>query len=175
MPRVENLSAITSIALLIAGVLLPHFAPNSGWSMTWRGTGYGFSYQMPCYGIASLFGVFAFLYSIGYVPFDKAVAQWHFWGKPFALAELSAVAPFWKSIGNQSLLSQVAWISCRGWWRCRTACGFPWRKPHTRSCLVLRNRKFRYAGANLGHPALRLGADYVATILAKGGIHDSVR
>ncbi len=79
MPRVENLSAITSMALLIAGVLLPHFAPNSGWSMTWRGTGYGFSYQMPCYGIASLFGVFAFLYSIGYIPFDKTVAQWHFW------------------------------------------------------------------------------------------------
>ena len=27
----------------------------------------------------------------------------------FALVELSAVAPFWESIGNQSLLSQVRW------------------------------------------------------------------
>jgi hypothetical protein len=31
------------------------------------------------------------------------------------------------------------------------------RKPHTRSCLVLRNRKSGYARANLGHPVLRLG------------------
>jgi hypothetical protein len=28
------------------------------------------------------------------------------------------------------------------------------RKPHTRFCLVLRNRKSGFAGANVGHPAL---------------------
>jgi hypothetical protein len=29
----------------------------------------------------------------------------------FALVELSALAPFWESIGNQSLLSQVRWAN----------------------------------------------------------------
>ncbi len=28
------------------------------------------------------------------------------------------------------------------------------RKPHTQSCLMLRNRKSGYAGANVGHPSL---------------------
>jgi hypothetical protein len=73
-------------------------------------------------------------------------------------AEVCAVAPLWESNGNKSLSSQVPRISCRGWWRCRPACGFPYRKPQTRFCLVLRNRKFGSAGANLGLPALRLGA-----------------
>jgi len=31
----------------------------------------------------------------------------------------------WESNGNKSLSSHVPRISCRGWWRCRTPCGFP--------------------------------------------------
>jgi hypothetical protein len=29
-------------------------------------------------------------------------------------------------------------ISCRAWWRWRTSCGFPYRKPHTRTWLMQR-------------------------------------
>jgi hypothetical protein len=79
MQRLENLSAITSIALLVGGILITHFAPNLAWSIHWRGTGYGFSWQMLCNGLAVLFSVFACLYSVNYIPFDKALLQWHFW------------------------------------------------------------------------------------------------
>jgi hypothetical protein len=79
MQRVANLCVITGIFLLAAGILIPYLMPNTGWSLHWRGTGYGFSWQMPCYGLAALFSLFAFLYSISYLPFDKTVAQWHFW------------------------------------------------------------------------------------------------
>jgi hypothetical protein len=34
---------------------------------------------MPFYCIAALFCVFAFLYSIGYIPFNSTMARWHFW------------------------------------------------------------------------------------------------
>jgi hypothetical protein len=34
---------------------------------------------MPFYCIAALFGVFAFLHSIGYIPFTSAMTRWHFW------------------------------------------------------------------------------------------------
>jgi len=35
---------------------------------------------VPFYGVAALFGVFAFLYSIGYIiPLSPTLAKWHFW------------------------------------------------------------------------------------------------
>jgi hypothetical protein len=79
MQRVENLCVITGIVLLVTGILLKYVGPDFGWSLSWAHTGYGFSWHMPCYGLAVLFTLFAFLYSIVYIPFDKTVAQWHFW------------------------------------------------------------------------------------------------
>jgi hypothetical protein len=79
MQRVANLCVITGVVLLAAGVLMPYLTPGTGGSLHWRGIGYGFSWQTPCYGLAALFSLFAFLYSIGYLPFDKTVARWHFW------------------------------------------------------------------------------------------------
>lgn len=79
MQRVENLCAITSIVLLVTGILLKYLGPDFGWSLSWAHTGYAFSWHMPCYGVAVLFTLFAFLYSIAYIPFDQRIAQWHFW------------------------------------------------------------------------------------------------
>jgi hypothetical protein len=31
------------------------------------------------YGVAALFGLFACLYSIRYIPFNQSFVQWHFW------------------------------------------------------------------------------------------------
>ena len=80
MPRVENLFATASIAVLALGLLTTRIAPNQEISF-WQGNGvaYGFSLRMPCYGIAALFCVFAFLNAIGYIPFDRSTVQWHFW------------------------------------------------------------------------------------------------
>ena len=39
----------------------------------------GISLQTPCYGLASLFGFFACFYAIGYIPFSRTLAPWHFW------------------------------------------------------------------------------------------------
>jgi surface polysaccharide O-acyltransferase-like enzyme len=79
MQRVENLCVITSIVFLVTGILLKYVGPNFGWSLTWAHTGYGFSWHMLCYAAAVLFTLFAFLYSIAYIPFDQRIAQWHFW------------------------------------------------------------------------------------------------
>ena len=79
MQRVTYLCGITGIVLLAAGVLVPYLMPNMAWSLHWRGRAYGFSWQVPCYGLAVLYSLFAFLYSIGFLRFDATVAQWHFW------------------------------------------------------------------------------------------------
>jgi hypothetical protein len=42
-------------------------------------TSFGLSWETPLYGVAALFGLFACLYSIGYIPFDARLVQWHFW------------------------------------------------------------------------------------------------
>ena len=77
--RFEVFPATASIVLLLIGSGLANFAPNLGWSVHWRGTGYGFSWQMLCYGVATIFCAIATLCSIHRIPFDRAVLQWQFW------------------------------------------------------------------------------------------------
>jgi hypothetical protein len=40
---------------------------------------FSLSWETLLYGVAALFCLFACRYSIGYLPFDKSVIQWHFW------------------------------------------------------------------------------------------------
>jgi hypothetical protein len=95
MGRVQNLCVITSVVLLVAGISAPYLTPNTGWDIRLGRTGFGLSWQTPCYGVAALFSIFAFLYSIRYIPFHQTVVQWHFW--------LSVVCVLWFSIGEVAL------------------------------------------------------------------------
>lgn len=79
MTRVENLCVITSIILLIAGLSTPYIPLNTGWSVTVGNTSYFLSWETPLYGVATLFCLFACVYSIRYIPFDARIVQWHFW------------------------------------------------------------------------------------------------
>ncbi len=79
MLRTPNLFACAAIGLLAFGLLGSRLWSQTGFGIQAGGRGYGFSNQMPLYCIAALFAGFAFLYSIGYIPFSATMAQWHFW------------------------------------------------------------------------------------------------
>jgi hypothetical protein len=79
MTRVENLFVITSIVLLVGGISTPYLPMNTGWSIILGKTSFGLAWETPLYGVAALFGVFACVYSIHYLPFNARFVQWHFW------------------------------------------------------------------------------------------------
>ena len=79
MTRVENLFVITSIVLLIGGISTPYLPMNTGWSIIVGKTSFGLAWETPLYAVAGLFGLFACLYSIHYLPFNARFMQWHFW------------------------------------------------------------------------------------------------
>jgi hypothetical protein len=78
MARVETLCVVTSIILLAAGISTPYLLLNTGWSVNLGNIQFALSWET-LYGVAALFCLFACLYSIGYLPFDKSVIQWHLW------------------------------------------------------------------------------------------------
>ena len=99
MARVENLFVITSIVLLVGGISTPYLPMNTGWSIIVGKTSFGLAWETPLYGVAALFGMFACLYSIRYLPFNTRIMQWHFW--------LSLGCVIWCIIGGLSSI----------WWR----------------------------------------------------------
>jgi hypothetical protein len=78
VPRVENLFAMTSLAYLALGLFTGTYSgfivfvgPRQVPSLR---------FQVVFYGVAALFGLFAFLYSTGYIiPLSPLMAKWHFW------------------------------------------------------------------------------------------------
>jgi hypothetical protein len=81
MLRAQNLFAVVAMGLLAFGLLASKFASQTGFVIQAgaHNRGYGFSNQMPLYCMAALFAGFAFLYSIGYIPFSSTMMRWHFW------------------------------------------------------------------------------------------------
>jgi hypothetical protein len=79
MLRIQNLCALTTIGLLALGLGVSQFRSQTELVIQSESHGYAFRKEMPFYCIAALFGVFAFLYSIGYIPFTSAMTRWHFW------------------------------------------------------------------------------------------------
>jgi hypothetical protein len=81
MLRTQHLFAFTTIGLLALGLLASQFGsqPHLTIQAGAQNRGYAFSSEMPFYCIAALFGLFAFLYSIGYIPFNSTMARLHFW------------------------------------------------------------------------------------------------
>jgi hypothetical protein len=78
MARVENLFVMTSIVLLIGGLSTPYLPMNTGWSIVVGRTSFALAWETPLYAAAALFGLFACLYSIHYLPFNARFIQWHF-------------------------------------------------------------------------------------------------
>lgn len=81
MPRIRTLFAIVSAAWFLIGLLMPHFAPSQGVTITTphATSAVFYSPQVPCYDLAALFAVFACLYSLGSIRFSRTLMHWHFW------------------------------------------------------------------------------------------------
>jgi hypothetical protein len=79
MLRTQNLFAFAAMGLLAFGLLASQFGSLPHLTFGTQNHGYAFSSEMPFYCIAALFAAFAFLYSIGYIPFSATMARWHFW------------------------------------------------------------------------------------------------
>jgi hypothetical protein len=79
MLRAQNLFAFTTIGLLALGLLASQFGSRSHVTIGMQNRGYAIGIEMPFYCIAAFFAAFAFLYSIGYIPFSSTMMRWHFW------------------------------------------------------------------------------------------------
>lgn len=79
MLKAQNLFAVAAIGLLALGLLASKFAQQTGLTITTRSRTFMCSNDMPLYCIAALFAGFAFLYSIGYIPFSPTMVRWHVW------------------------------------------------------------------------------------------------
>jgi hypothetical protein len=101
MVRATNLFAAASATLLILGLILSNFFPTRGMSVWWPGSSMGriIGFQIPCYGLAGLFAIFAFSYALRWIRVNEAIVDWHLW------LSLSGVAMF--GLGF-ALLARVA-------------------------------------------------------------------
>lgn len=91
MVRAANLFATASVTLLIAGLILSNcFEKPRLMSMHLPGsyTAYAIGCEVPCYGIAGLFAVFACSHALGWIRLSEAMVDWHLW------LSLSGVAVF---------------------------------------------------------------------------------
>ena len=101
MPRVQTLFAATTLALIALGLFA---SVSSGFDfLIGEKRGFGFSLEVPIFGMAALFCGFAFVYSIRYIPFSLTMAKWHFWGSIVGVTLcIIAVATF--KFGARALL-----------------------------------------------------------------------
>jgi hypothetical protein len=81
MSRPSELFATCAIALLLAGLALPRFTVfyRVFVDVSIHDTYYALFAKTPLFGLAALFGVFAFVYSIWILRISQSAAIWHFW------------------------------------------------------------------------------------------------
>jgi hypothetical protein len=109
MIRAVNLFAAASATLLILGLILSNFFETRElMSVSWPRShaGYIIGCHVPCYGLAGLFAVFAFLHALKWIRVSGTIVDWHLWltllgvaifGIGFALfAQVSAASPVHK-------------------------------------------------------------------------------
>lgn len=80
MPKIQDLFASSGMLLLAAGMVASRLKPLAGLTVQTgsQSRGFALGFETPLYFVATLFGLFAFLYSIGYIPFSPAMPRWHF-------------------------------------------------------------------------------------------------
>lgn len=83
MLKADTLFSVAGIAALGLGLIARYGILGEGFtiysSFPSRHVSYAFPMETPCYGIAALFCLFAFVYSIGYIPFSRTIVEWHTW------------------------------------------------------------------------------------------------
>ena len=91
MARAANLFASASVTLLIAGLILSNcFSRPRLMAVHLPGshTAYGIGCEVPCYGMAGLFAIFACSHALGWIRLSEAMVDCHLW------LSLSGVAVF---------------------------------------------------------------------------------
>jgi len=72
--------ALVAVILLVFSLIARFISPSGlGISVSWRGAGYVLSPGSISVGLATLFCLFATVYSLWMLPFNKTATMWHFW------------------------------------------------------------------------------------------------
>lgn len=80
--RASNLFAVASGALILLGLMLSEFFPKvSSMGFRWPGArlGHVVGCQVPCYGLAGVFAIFACFYALSSTRLSEATVEWHLW------------------------------------------------------------------------------------------------
>ncbi|MGA7317308.1 MAG: hypothetical protein WBX22_25425 [Silvibacterium sp.] len=120
MVRAANLFAAASVTLLIVGLVLSNLVKKpQHMSVIWPGshTGYIIGCEVPCYGLAGLFAVFAFSYTLRWIRMSETMVDWHLglslfgaamFGFGFALLTRVAAEGAGRQAGQWTLLTIAA-------------------------------------------------------------------
>ena len=82
MIRATNVFAAASVGLLVLGLVLSNFIGKTQvMSVRWpsSNTGYVIGFQVPCYGLAGEFAIFACAYALGWIRLSASMVDWHVW------------------------------------------------------------------------------------------------
>jgi hypothetical protein len=78
MPRLPMLFATAAIVALLLGLLTSRFDLSTGMTITLPKATYFVPNATLCYGIALFFCLFAFRYSVWFLPWSTQAGVWHF-------------------------------------------------------------------------------------------------
>lgn len=126
MPRIPILFAATALFLLFVGLIGSRFGFPAGMTLTLPKNTYLIPYQLLCFGAASCFCIFAFLYSMWMIPWNARVALWHlglsvaflalFFGAAVAVqrSKLTDVSPFAVTVLLAFIVSPLLFLLTQG-------------------------------------------------------------
>ncbi len=111
MLRLPTLFATIAAVALILGLGL-RLDLSTGLTLTLPKTTYLISYRILCFGVATWFCLFAFLYSIRIIPWSAQAATWHF-GLSLVLVALfitAALGMDWPKLNDGSSTMAIAFM-----------------------------------------------------------------
>lgn len=76
MHRLPVLFGATAVVVLVVGLISSRFNFSTGMTLTLLRNTYFIPYQLLCFGAASCFCLFAFLYSMWTVPWSASAGLW---------------------------------------------------------------------------------------------------
>ena len=101
--RTHNLFAVASVILLILGLLFSVKYQSFSLTLTGPKSTYAIGYNVPCYGLAGLFALYACSYAAGWIALSKFASDWHLCLSISGVALFGLTFAFFGHISAQNL------------------------------------------------------------------------